>query len=235
MESRSAYVAALRAAREALSRTPLLDALAASERRSLRYLRSLFAIYDAEDLAALDLPWWSYRAIDRVEQFLFDRPDARVFEFGSGASTAWLARRAAEVHTVEHDLEFLGLVRALVRDFENVTLHGVPASPVTSRNGQAIRSSRAGHEGFDFSDYVGTIEHVAGLFDLIVVDGRARVACARRALPFLAPGGLLLVDDVERTRYAAVLELDGTAPLVLRGATPCVPFPTSTALLRATK
>ena len=38
--------------------------------------------------------------------------------------------------------------------------------------------------------------------DLVVVDGRARVECARRAMPKVKPGGLLLLDDTSRERYA---------------------------------
>jgi predicted O-methyltransferase YrrM len=100
--------------------------------------------------------------------------------------------------------------------------------------GQAPRtpSRRRGHEHLDFTDYVGAIDDVPGQFDLVVVDGRARVACARRALPRLAPDGVLLLDNANRDEYAPIVAHPGLEVRVLRGATPCLPYPTATALVR---
>lgn len=231
MTLKTAYVDVVRMARDASRRIGLLDALERSDRSALRYLRTLFAVYDAQDLASLGLPWWNYRTIRMVERFLAGRPDARVFEYGSGASTAWLASRAASVHTVEHDAPFVEVVRELVGAADNVELLTVPA-PRREPGAVAVTSERSGSEDLDFTDYVGTIERVGGRFDLIVVDGRARVESFRRAIPYLADGGMVLFDDVERRRYAPALHEPGFESLVLSGLTPCLPFPTSTALLR---
>lgn len=234
MSLRSLYVAVVRAKRSALRRLGLLDALADSRWSALRYVRTLFAIYDAADLASLDLPWWNYRTIRLVERFLADRPGARVFEYGSGASTAWLARRAGSVHTVEHDPDFAAAVAAMLADRDHVRIEVVAATPAAGRAAEVdvVRSERAGAEGLDFGDYVRAIDAADGPFDLIVVDGRARVASFRRALPHLAPDGLIVFDDVERPRYAPALREPGLRVHVLRGLTPCLPYPTSTALLR---
>jgi len=44
-----------------------------------------------DDLVNLDIPWWTYGAIDAVQQHLESlKGRARLFEFGSGASTVWL-------------------------------------------------------------------------------------------------------------------------------------------------
>ena len=48
-----------------------------------------------------------------------------------------------------------------------------------------------------------------GEFDLVVVDGRARVACLQHAAKRLAPGGIVLFDDTQRPRYRAGLEGSG--------------------------
>jgi predicted O-methyltransferase YrrM len=196
---------------------------------ALRHLRSLFAIHDVADLAALDLVWWTYPAMHRVGRFLAGRPQSRVFEFGAGASTVWLARRAATVHSVEHDTRFVGQVRALLAGFDNVTLHTVPPTRATART--TVRSGRHGHEGLDFGDYVSTIDKVGGEFDLIVVDGRARVDGFRRALEHLRPDGLIVFDNIRRTRYRAALERPGLRVEHLRGATPALPYPTTTGLV----
>lgn len=232
MGLKSRYVEVTRSLRDVARSTGLLDVLESSSLPQATYVRSLFSVYDAEDLARLDLPWWSYRAIRAVDRFLELRPGARVFEFGSGASTPWLARRAGSVHTVEHDTGFIPVVERILDGLDNVELHVVEAVPADDVAGPTVRSEREGHEHLDFSDYVATIDRVGGPFDLIVVDGRARVECLRRSLPHLAPDGAIVFDDVERKRYAPALSMPGTRAHVLRGVTPSLPFPTSTAILR---
>ena len=96
--------------------------------------------------------------------------------------------------------------------------------------------------GLDFTDYVQAADDLAGSFDLVVVDGRAREACLTRAADRLAPDGLVVVDNVDRARYrSAIAELadrltDRRGSRVevtwTRGLTPSLPYPTRTALLR---
>jgi hypothetical protein len=189
----------------------------------------MLAVYDAEDLAKLGLAWWTYAAIARVEMFLQGR-NARVFEFGSGASTLWLARRADHVYSVEHDLEFAEVVAGLEPSIRNVTF--ITAPPVMDNTSEMIRSGRKGFEGLDFTDYVKSIEAIGGTFDLIVIDGRARIACLERAVEHLSPDGLILFDDIRRPRYRSALERRDMDVEVLAGPKPSIPFPDATALMR---
>lgn len=234
MRVEDVYVGAWRAGRRGLGRTDLLDRWAASPRRSVRHVRSLFAIHDVADMIDLDLAWWSYPAIDAVQAQLADLGgQARVFEYGSGASTAWLGRRSASVTSVEHDEGFAGFLRPLLDGDStlaeaSIDLRLVPATPSSV---PAVTSNRRGHQGLDFSDYVRGIDDADGAFDLVVVDGRARVACVRAALPRLAPGGLVLLDNANRAEYRDVVDDSSLKVRVLRGATPCLPYPTSTALI----
>lgn len=227
--ARQAYVAGVRVARRAVGRTGLLDRMSASSAPSVRHLRTLFAIHDVADLADLDLAWWSYPAMKKVGAFLADRPKARVFEFGAGASTIWLARRAAEVHSVEHDTGFVTHVRKLLDGVDNVTLHAV--EPVVATAATTVRSGRHGHEHQDFGDYVATIDRVGGEFDVIVVDGRARVAAFDRALAHLAPGGLIVFDNIRRKRYWDAIQRPGLRFDLIKGATPALPYPTTTGIV----
>lgn len=234
MRVEDVYVAVWHAGRRGLAHTDMLARWAASPRRSVRHVRSMFAIHDVDDMIGLDLAWWSYRAIDAVEAHLAARGgDAVVFEYGAGASTAWLARRSASVTSVEHDVGFADYLRPLLAADREVAgraeVRLVPAVPTVA---PAVPSQRRGHAGLDFSNYVRAIDAVEGSFDLVVVDGRARVACVRQALPRLAPTGLLLLDNADRDEYRGVVEDPTLAVEVLRGATPCLPYPTSTALIR---
>lgn len=226
---RTAYVGLLHAIRLLTSRLGILQRLEHSRFWFLRHLRTLMAIYDSQDLASLGLPWWTYKATQSVDAFLALRPNARVFEFGAGASTLWLASRAAEVHSVEHDVDFADSLRSLLADSAGVTLHVVPPSPVLPET--PIRSGQRDHKDLDFTSYVHTIDRVGGIFDLIVVDGRARVDAFLMAQRSLAPGGMIVFDDIHRRRYRDALEQDGWRVRVLRGAKPSLPYPDATGLL----
>ena len=232
MWARSLYVRVMRAARAVLRATGLLGRMERSRRPFVRHLRTLLAIYDAEDLAALDLPWWSYASIEAVERFLAGRDDARVFEFGAGASTVWLARRVTSIVSVEHDASYLEVVERLIAGYDHATLRLVPPERPSEGQTPRVTSERKGFEGLDFEDYVASIDDAAGPFDLIVIDGRARVACLRRALPHLADDGVIVFDDVHRRRYAPALHHPELDAEVLHGRTPALPTATSTALLR---
>jgi hypothetical protein len=225
---RQTYVNAWRAAGTRAADAGLIDRLEQSDRRSAHWARSLFAIHDVDAMIALDVPWWTYRAIDAVDAFLATRGGAaRVFEYGSGASTVWLAARAASVTSVEHDLGFAEFLAPKLPP--NAELRPVPAVP---RVPVRTPSQKPGYDGQDFTAYVESIDQADGAFDLVVVDGRARIACARRALPRLAPGGLLLLDDAWRRRYRAGIK---TLPVITRhlpGPAPSLPYPSDTALLR---
>ena len=230
---RKAYVRAAHVVRHAAERTRVLDRLGSSERPWARHARTLFAIYDLDDMIALDLPWWTYRAKERVDEFLADRGGkARVFEYGSGASTLWLARRAGEVHSLEHDAEFAKLLADRVAGCSNVDLRHVPSQPAGPT--VVAPSGRRGHRHQDFVDYVRAIDAVDGDFDVIVIDGRARIHCFQRALPRLAPDGIVVFDNFNRPRYSRNVPLDGLKVERLRGAAPGLPYLSVTALLSLT-
>jgi predicted O-methyltransferase YrrM len=224
------YVSSLRLVRRLLQAIGVLGWLDRRATRSVwaRWLRSLLAIYDLEDLARLDVPWWTFESAELVARFLADRPGARVFEWGSGSSSLWLAARVGEVISVEHDPEWADAVRAIARP--NMRVVTVP--PVASTQ-PATPSDKPGFEGLDFTDYVRAVDDEDGEFDLVVVDGRARNACFDAALPRVSPGGLVVFDNVDRERYReAIARHDGAVTVTwTRGLTPCLPYPTRTAVV----
>jgi hypothetical protein len=133
------------------------------------------------------------------------------------------------VHSVEHDAGFHAFLQPLVTPLPHVEVRLV--EPVRTATPQTP-SRRHGHAGLDFTAYVHAIDDVDGDLDLVVVDGRARVASARHALARLAPDGVLLLDNANRDEYATVVRDPSLDVRVLRGATPCLPYPTATALIR---
>jgi hypothetical protein len=234
---RKNYVKGARVARTVSAKTGLLDRLdhryQQNPRGVLAHWRTLYAIHDVDDLVNLDIPWWTYGAIDAVQEHLkLLGGGARVFEFGSGASTVWLGRRAADVYSVEHDESFAEIMRRVLVDADIIdTVHLIEAPPTISSEPQ-VRSGRPGEDELDFSGYVDALAQLGGKFDVICVDGRARVACALAAVKYLTPQGILVWDDSQRPRYAVGMRQTGLKVHRFRGFAPSLPYPRETAILK---
>jgi hypothetical protein len=225
---RQFYVRTMRALRSLAGALGILATMERSPRRWVRWLRSLFAIYDIDDLVHLDLPWWTFEAVDVVDDFLRCHPNARVFEWGSGASTVWLARRAGKVMSIEHDAAWADRVRARLIGCGNVELRVVPATLVGR-----IASTKRGFAGQYFDDYVAALAATPGDFDLIVIDGRAREACLAAASAKLAPGGAIIFDDTCRQRYRTAIAASGLHLRRCSGLAVCLPYYDATDILTA--
>jgi hypothetical protein len=225
----SAYVGAMRMLAVPLRATGVLPSFERAPRHSLRFwMASQFAIHDAAGLARLDVPWWTLRAIDVVERWIAARNGkVRVFEYGSGASTLWLARRCERVTSIENDTGFARATSALLaRDNIEVRVIEPDRDVVTPRT----PSGRRGYERCDFSAYVDSIAS-GGRYDLVVIDGRARAACLARAPEFLERGGIIVFDNSSRRRYRAALAACAGRVTRYRGCAPALPYPSETSLI----
>lgn len=191
---------------------------------------SLTRAHDSLAIAELDVPWWTYEAIGKVEAWLAARAEpARAFEWGSGASTLWLAKRVGSITTVEHHRGFATHIAPTLAEHPNIT--SLVVEPVETPSPK-VPSAKEGHKGLDFADYVAAIEGVEGPFDLIVIDGRAREACLRAALPHLADDGLIVFDNTRRKRYRQAMAAAAVSVERTTGLTPTLPYPDETSLLR---
>ena len=123
-----------------------------------------------------DEPWWTSGSVELVDRWL--GPDDIVVEFGSGRSTAWLAKRASSVTSVEHHEGWCEKVRGQLQS--------------AGRSNAEVRLAADEPEA-----YVAAADDIARP-TFIVVDGRHRDACTRWAMDRLAPGGVILLDDSQR-------------------------------------
>lgn len=135
-------------------------------------------------------PWWPYDMVELVERLL--PANSRVFEYGGGGSSLWLSDRGASLTVVEHDLEWSRRLRtALPSEIELIEAPPTATGTVESSHGTGY-----------FDDYVASIDRFPGeSFDLVIVDGRARVDCVLAARDKVAKNGFLLLDDSHRPRY----------------------------------
>jgi hypothetical protein len=228
---KSAYVSSARAVGRGLTKAGLVSASTPPREARLRHwAHSLTRVHDVEAMNQFDMPWWTYRAISYVDQWLAARTEpVRVFEYGSGASTAYLRRRADEVYSVENHASFAELIAPMLAQAGGCHLEvreGVPSEH------PLIGSKKPGYENQDFSHYVAVIDEVGGEFDLIVIDGRAREACLVAAVPHLKNDGIIIFDNTHRGRYRKAIKASGLQERRLFGLTPTLPYPDQTSILR---
>lgn len=118
-------------------------------------------------------PWIALNALRFIEPRL--KPDGRVFEWGSGMSTLWYEKHCGEVHAVEDNPDWHRLVSGKVKHAEVHHLCG--------------------------PHYVDKIrDFPPSYFDLISIDGSERLACFEIAHGYLAPNGLLVIDNTDKDR-----------------------------------
>ena len=176
-----------------------------------------------------ELPWVTFRAIRWLKGYL--RPEMKVFEYGAGGSTLFLAKRVRELVSVEHDETFHAVVAASLakEGIHNCRLILIRPEKLSRENALGLvydttsfTSFGSGHAGECFAKYVKAIDQYPdGYFDLVMVDGRARASCVRRALPKVKPDGALLLDNSERPGYAVARRLlDGFPCLDMFGIVP---------------
>src|SRR4029079_15308117 len=87
-----------------------------------RWGASLLAIHDIKRMIALELPWWNVATTREVAEHLASHRNARGFEYGAGASSIWLAKRAGTVISVEHHPDWHGMITPMIGRFANATL-----------------------------------------------------------------------------------------------------------------
>jgi len=155
-----------------------------------------------------EMPWLTFPAISLIENFL--EPSMRVFEYGSGGSTLFFARRVREVVSIEHEGEWYDKLKRRLENegIENCTVHHILPSPNQDADGRdpsdpdGYVSSNDQYSGKSFREYVTKIEDYPDhSFDVVVVDGRARSSCFKHAISKVRAGGLLVFDNTGRDRY----------------------------------
>lgn len=190
-------------------------------RHSIRWLRSMLPGHTPLDDG---LPWITFGAIRWLERYL--EPGMSVFEYGAGGSTLFFAERVRELVSVEHDEHFHRIVRdRLDRDARcNVDLRLRKPEPMgdDEADDRRYRSFQGKYRDVSFRRYVRTIAEDPGrLFDVVMVDGRARMVCVNEAIDKIREGGVLILDNSERPGYAEAGIMLGSRPrLVFRGVTP---------------
>jgi len=171
-----------------------------------KYLRPYFRYLRATPLD-VELPWLVFGAIYFLNNWL--KPQYRIFEYGTGGSTLYFARRCHEVVSVENDAEWLRKTQNVAR------ASGLPNLRFIMEPNTRTPSAVA-------SPYCQTL---AAVYDVILVDcfcnwpeGDLRAPCFARAEHFISPGGIIVLDD---PLMCPVISTKSKRHLEFRGLKPC--------------
>lgn len=165
----------------------------------------------------LELPWFSYSAIDYLAKYL--TPEMEVCEYGSGGSTLFFARRTKHVFSIEDNPTWYELVSKRIKQLamKNAQLTLCPfdfKNPV----------------GFEKSEYLNAMPNRK--FDIIVIDGseewsQVRPICFFHAEKFIKKGGCIVLDD--SWRYSSIRDKNhAERHQIFESVGPCRPGVTST-------
>lgn len=127
----------------------------------------------ATDAFGEPIPWYTYPAVEYLSSFTFDKCD--VFEFGSGNSSLFWARRSRSIVSVEDNIEWFHHVGSL------------------AQNNQLVI-----HRDLE-DDYVRSLSEQDKFFHIIIIDGKWRRKCIDEAIKYLVDGGIIILDNADRS------------------------------------
>lgn len=123
-------------------------------------------------------PWITIDMIKILENYL--RQDDVGFEFGSGSSSIWLAKKTKYLTSVEHDERWVEKVSELVRAHD------------LDKKIKLIKVE------MNSKSYVAPVDQIQdGSLDYGFVDGLYRDECILALIPKVRKGGILIVDNVD--------------------------------------
>lgn len=118
------------------------------------------------DEYGMHMPWYVRPCLEWLDKL--DLNGKRVFEYGVGKSTQWYASRGADCYGVDSDQYW------------------------------AFSVQKASESIFYTTDklfYITEITKHDDNFDIVIVDGIYRDACAAEAINYIKPGGYLIIDN----------------------------------------
>lgn len=162
-------------------------------------------------------PWYTDTCIAFLDTL--DLSGFKIFEYGSGGSTLYFGSRAESVITIEHDPEYFrqtvgrireaGLLEKCQAELVKVARSDarLPKDDRYSYHDMAALGPNGRRVIMDFTRYVRAIDRYKDqYFDLVSVDGRARQSCLRHSTRKICVGGLLVLDNSERTEYQRAIQ-----------------------------
>ena len=149
--------------------------------------------------------------------------ETEMLEWGCGGSTLKFSKKVKSYDSIEHNLEWYNKLKPILPT--NVSLYHVPInspnlrdtkldkssinvfSPCIERDLQCyvkdnivFKNTRSRHDWHQYIKYINFPETLNKTYDIILIDGRARVNCAYKALSLLKENGKIIIHDFSGTQ-----------------------------------
>jgi hypothetical protein len=149
--------------------------------------------------------------------------ETEMLEWGCGGSTLKFSEKVKSYDSIEHNLEWYNKLKPILPT--NVSLYHVPMnspnlrdtkldkssinvlSPCIKKDPQCyvkdnivFKNTRSGHDWHQYINYINFPKTLNKTYDIILIDGRARVNCAYKALSLLKENGKVIFHDFSGTR-----------------------------------
>lgn len=121
-------------------------------------------------------------------------PTHHVLEWGSGASTLEIADKVNSIVSVEHSREWFN---QLAKPPNLILILAEPNSDFVEGETDGTYSQ--------FKTYIHAPLNY-GPFDVILIDGRARVECAKICCKISKPETMIFIHDFDRKEYAPIMD-----------------------------
>ena len=162
-----------------------------------------------------DFPLMDPAEVELIHRTL--RPESIFLEFGSGSSTLYFAPYVKLLVSIEHSPEFYGSLSSRIDSLRlnHVHLKLHPAEPGWDNNVSGRDPSYRGTPISAFRGYLDSVDKLSAekligcpnspTVDVALIDGRCRVACAIKILPYLTESATVFIHDFfHRKRYQKV-------------------------------
>ena len=150
--------------------------------------------------------WIDERGVRMICHLL--HPNMTVLEYGSGGSSTLFSKYVKSWISVEHDRWWGSKMKTLIQELhlqDKVSLHMVP-------NDLPYRQWKEDGSVDQFKTYINFAKTLNQKFDLVINDGRARLAVARMVLDdkmLLDNSSMMLIHDWERQNYKEMVNTLG--------------------------
>lgn len=133
-----------------------------------------------------------------IEKYLSS--NATVMEWGSGGSTIEFSKKVSKYYSVEHNEKWYSKVKEVISS--NTTLFYRPVNKIPPEEPHYNQSTYEYYQS-----YIDVVYEIGEMFDLALIDGRARRLCALKIIPYLKPNAVVIIHDwCSRPCYHCVLD-----------------------------
>lgn len=142
--------------------------------------------------------WMNEKEKAIIEKYLSS--DATVMEWGSGGSTIEFSKKVKKYYSVEHNEGWYNKVKGAISS--NTTLYYRPVNKIPPEEPYYNQSTYEYYQS-----YVDVVYEIGEMFDIALIDGRARRLCALKIIPYLKTNAVVIIHDwCLRPCYHCVLD-----------------------------